>query len=112
MAPFNLPASLRRVIDRYVRAFAPERIVVFGSYAKGSNRAGSDVDLLIVANVGDDTTWPARRARHLAADSYPPVDVVFASPEDVVNATPSGDPFLISILEVGVTVYRREHAIE
>jgi predicted nucleotidyltransferase len=42
--------SLRRAIARLVRAFAPERIVLFGSHAKGVAQPGSDVDMLIVAD--------------------------------------------------------------
>ena len=69
-----------------MRVFAPERIVVFGFDAKETNRAGSDVDLLIVVDAGDETTWAARRPRHLAADSHPPGDVVIVSPDDVTIA--------------------------
>jgi predicted nucleotidyltransferase len=100
-----LPPSLRRVVDRLVRAFAPERLVLFGSYAKGTNHAESDVDLLIVADVGSDTSRPLRRARDLAADCYPPIDFVFAAPGDIAQAAGSRDLFLASILESGVTVY-------
>jgi predicted nucleotidyltransferase len=94
-------------MDRLVRAFAPERLVVFGSYAKGTNHTQSDVDLLIVADVGEDTARPLRRARDLAADCYPPVDIVFVAPDDLARAAGSGDLFLASILETGVTVYHR-----
>lgn len=107
MEPSPLPQSLRRAVDRIVRAFAPERLVLFGSYAKGTNHAGSDVDLLIVADVGDDTSRPLRRARDLAADCFPPVDIVFAAPDDLARAVSRGDLFLATILETGVTVFRQ-----
>ena len=42
------PAFLRRAIARLVRAFAPERIVLFGSHAKGVAQPGSEAN----------TTWP------------------------------------------------------
>jgi uncharacterized protein len=105
--PSPLPQSLRRVVDRYVRAFAPERIVLFGSYAKGTSHAGSDVDLLVVADVGDDRRGPRLRARHLAADCFPPVDVVFAAPEEVSAAAAAQNPFLLSILGYGILIYQR-----
>ena len=43
----QIPFMLRRVIGRYVRAFAPERILLFGSYAKGTSHEGSDIDLYV-----------------------------------------------------------------
>ncbi len=103
-----MPLSLRRVLDRYVRAFAPERIVLFGSYAKGRNQPGSDVDLLIVADLVGDAAMHLRRAHQLAADCYPPVDVVFATREEVEKAAAMQNPFLLSILGSGIPIYRRD----
>jgi uncharacterized protein len=105
--PQNLPPLLRRVVERYVRAFAPERIVLFGSYAKGTNQMGSDIDLLVIADLEGDALFYLRRARQLATDCFPPVDVVFASTEDVDSAATAKSPFLLSILERGIIVYRR-----
>lgn len=105
MAATVPPQFLQRVVGRFVRAFAPRRIVLFGSYAKGTPRAASDVDLLVIGNVGEDPIDAHRRARQLAADCFPPVDVVFATPEDVEDAANLASPFLLSILGSGVTVY-------
>jgi predicted nucleotidyltransferase len=105
--PRNLPPLLRRVVERYVRAFAPERIVLFGSYAKGTNQQSSDVDLLVVADLEGDPQFYLRRARQLAADCFPLVDVVFAATEEFESAATAKSPFLLSILEGGIIVYRR-----
>jgi predicted nucleotidyltransferase len=103
----DAPPFLRRVIDRYVRAFRPERIVMFGSHAKGTAKQGSDVDVLVVATLAGDHGLHMRRARQLAVDCFPPVDVVFASPEEVATAATAESPFLHSILGSGITVYER-----
>jgi hypothetical protein len=47
-----------------------------------------------------------RRALQLAADCFPPVDVVFATPEEVADAARAASPFLMSILGTGVAVYQ------
>ena len=47
-----------------------------------------------------------RRARQLAADCFPPVDVVFCTPEEPPMRRACNRPFLLSILGTGVTVYR------
>ena len=62
------PAFISRVLERLVRSFAPERIVLFGSYAKGTAHPGSDIDLLVVANLEGDPVVHLRRARQLVAD--------------------------------------------
>jgi uncharacterized protein len=90
-----------------VRALAPARIVLFGSYAKGSERPGSDVDLLVIAEAAAEPAAVVRRARQLVATSFPPIDIVLCTPEDAEHAGQARSPFLASILESGVTVYSR-----
>lgn len=106
MSP-ELPPLPRRTLERLIRAFAPERVILFGSYAKGTADERSDVDLLVVANVPDAHESHRRRARQLAADSFPPVDVVLATPAELAEADTARSPFLASILATGVTVYER-----
>jgi predicted nucleotidyltransferase len=103
----RLPAMVERVVRRYVRAFAPDRIILFGSYAKGAGRPGSDVDLLIIADVESDRAHRLCRAHQLAQDCFPPVDVVLATPQEATAAAAVESPFLLSILESGVVLYRR-----
>ena len=51
-----LPAELRAKLDEAVRRIVdiakPRLIILFGSYAGGRQREGSDVDLLVVADTG------------------------------------------------------------
>jgi predicted nucleotidyltransferase len=99
------PAFVRRTLDRLIRAFAPQRIVLFGSYAKGTSRPESDVDLLVVADLEGDFMVHLRRARQLVADSFPPVDIVLCTPEDIAEVNTARSPFLRSVLESGITLY-------
>jgi predicted nucleotidyltransferase len=95
-------------IQRLVRALAPTRIVLFGSYAKGAERPDSDVDLLVIADVAREPATAMRRARQLVATNFPPIDVVLCTPEDAEHADRAPSPFLQSILESGVAIYARE----
>jgi predicted nucleotidyltransferase len=104
----KLPQLVQRTIQRLIRAFAPERIVLFGSYAKGTNHCRSDVDLLVVAELSSDPAVCRRRARQLAADCFPHIDVVFATPQEVLAAPTAKSPFLMSILDRGITLYARQ----
>ena len=110
MCPPQVSLRLGRVVARFVRAFAPERILLFGSHAKGTQHPGSDLDLLVIAADDADPAHRARRARQLAADCFPPVDVVFATPAEVAGAASAASPFLASILETAIVVYERRSA--
>ncbi len=103
----DLPPLVQRTLERLIRSFSPERVMLFGSYAKGTVHRGSDVDLLVIANLQGNPAFHQRRARQLAADCFPPVDVVFATPADVAGAATAKSPFLLSILGVGITLYTR-----
>jgi predicted nucleotidyltransferase len=103
----DLPPLVERTLARLIRALAPERIVLFGSYAKGTANGHSDVDLLVIANVQGNVSHHQRLARQMAADCFPRVDVVVATPAEVANATDARSPFLASVLVHGVTLYAR-----
>jgi predicted nucleotidyltransferase len=54
---------LRLATDRLVQEFHPERIILFGSHARGTADAHSDVDLLVVCSIQG-----SRRALMVAMD--------------------------------------------
>lgn len=43
-------AQLKEMSDRIARAFHPERIILFGSHARGDATEESDIDLLVIAH--------------------------------------------------------------
>jgi UTP:GlnB (protein PII) uridylyltransferase len=107
MAP-KLPRLVERTLSRLIRTFSPEQVVLFGSYAKGTQHGSSDVDLLIVADLAGSPEIYSKRARQLCGDCFPHIDVVFATPAEVLAAERDRSPFLLSILGTGVVIHRRE----
>ena len=72
-------AELQPVLDAIAAAVDPDRIIVFGSAARGTMTAGSDVDLLIVKPTDDLGALRAAVRAALAANRRP-VDVVACTP--------------------------------
>jgi uncharacterized protein len=105
--PVRASDMLRAPLNCLVSALGPEQVVLFGSHAKGTAHPGSDFDLLVIGRFEGDLHWHLRRARHLVARSFPRVDVVLCTPEDVEDAYAGRDQFLLTALQGGVTVYRR-----
>jgi len=52
----------RRFLDRLARDVRPERVVLFGSRARGTHRPTSDYDMLIVARRFHGVPWVQRAA--------------------------------------------------
>ena len=44
-------ASIDEAVERLVRGFGPERIILFGSQARGTADERSDVDLLVICRI-------------------------------------------------------------
>jgi predicted nucleotidyltransferase len=79
-------ASVERLIDKMVRRivkrFDPEKIILFGSHAKGTARPDSDVDLLIVMPVAGSKRKMQLELRTALHDVRVPKDVIVTTPEE------------------------------
>ncbi len=74
---------LAEVIRRIVEVASPDRIILFGSTARGETGPQSDLDLLVVkTGVGHRRRLAQRIYKHLLGVEVP-VDVLVVTPEDV-----------------------------
>ncbi len=99
--------SLRPAIQKIVRELAPQKIVLFGSYAYGNPNPHSDVDLLVIMESDQphkERSWAVSR---LLLPRPFPLDILVKTPEEVREALESGDFFLKEILTRGVVLYER-----
>jgi predicted nucleotidyltransferase len=96
---------LDEIVQRVVEAAQPDKIILFGSAARGEMRPKSDIDLLVIKS-GKFNYWKLLTAidRHLSGD-FPAVDVVLATPEDIQRYGDS--PYLIyyPALREGKVIY-------
>jgi predicted nucleotidyltransferase len=110
MGEFQIPARLHGTIARLVRALRAEAVILFGSRAKGAARPASDIDLLVIAPDSGNAEFQLRLARNLVAGSFPRIDIVLCTPDDVQQAKTGKSPFVQSALEAGITLYRQPGA--
>ncbi len=71
------------IVERIVKAFAPDRIILFGSVARGEAGPDSDVDLLVVLPEITHRREQGVAIRRLLADLPFPKDIIVATPEEV-----------------------------
>lgn len=67
---------------RIVRGFHPDRIILFGSHARGDAGPDSDVDLLVVAPVEGLRHKRQIQIRVALHDIHVPKDIIVTTPED------------------------------
>jgi len=75
-------ALFEAIRSRLVESIHPERIVVFGSRARGEERPDSDLDLLVVADVGGSLAERSRAVRLHLLDIEVPIDLVVYSRDE------------------------------
>ena len=84
-------------------------IVLFGSAAQGRTRPDSDIDLLVVADVGERHRDVARQLRATLGVFAAPVDVHLVPPSAFSGRGPEAE-FVRSVLADGVMLYQRSQA--
>ncbi len=73
---------ISQMVRRIVRRFHPERIILFGSHARGDPGRDSDVDLLIVMPVKGSRREKAVEIGVALHDIRAPKDIIVTTPED------------------------------
>jgi predicted nucleotidyltransferase len=94
-------ARLRQAIE--ARGIRPQRVILYGSYADGTHREGSDIDVVIIS---DDFTGKSYWERvDILADViyevFAPIEAVAMTPEEWEH----GDSLIAAFARKGEVLY-------
>ncbi len=92
------------IIERVVDVAEPEKIILFGSTARGGMGRNSDVDLLIIKDGADALEFMTRIYRRLYGVGAA-VDAIVVSPQDVERYKDSHSLVIGPALLEGKVVY-------
>ncbi|HCE46088.1 MAG TPA: hypothetical protein DET40_21295 [Lentisphaeria bacterium] len=99
----------RNKIRKYARdigkRFHPDRIILFGSYARGSAEEDSDVDILVIMEHDNPRNVDQAIAIRLQLDAAFPMDLIVKRPSEVSERLSMKDTFLSSVLQDGQVLY-------
>ena len=97
--------EIQAVCDDIVREFAPLQVILFGSYAYGTPRDDSDVDLLVVMDIPkSEFTRKAIEIRQRISYHFG-MDLLVRSPEEIAYRVSYNDWFLREIAEKGKVLH-------
>ena len=74
--------QIAEMVERIVRGFDPERVILFGSHARGDADPDSDVDLLVVMHVKGSRRRARLSIRRALRGIPMPKDIIVTTPED------------------------------
>jgi predicted nucleotidyltransferase len=99
--------AIDQVVQQIVEEFKPQKIILFGSYARGNPRPESDVDLLVVMETQDKKRKQALEIRHRLGVMFG-LDLVVYTSKQLKKRVEMGDWFLRDVLKEGKVLYESD----
>jgi predicted nucleotidyltransferase len=100
--------QLNKMVRRIVGKAHPERIILFGSRARGDFHPKSDFDLLIIADSMEPRYKRSAPLYALLSDFPLEVDVVVYTPKEVDEWRDVPQSFVTTACREGVVIYERQ----
>jgi uncharacterized protein len=98
-------ANIQTYADAIAREFSPQKIILFGSHARGEAAPDSDVDLLVIMpRNGKTRHQQAFEIRQKVSAGFP-LDLLVRTPEEVDERMGMNDWFIHDIMREGITLY-------
>ncbi|MFZ5365781.1 MAG: nucleotidyltransferase domain-containing protein [Patescibacteria group bacterium] len=108
-------SRLRKVYEKEIKKivaslkpYKPERIILFGSGARGNFGEDSDIDLFLIKKSKKRRIDRAREVRDFIRNTTLPVDFLVYTPQEVKRALAMGSFFIEDILKEGKIVYEAQ----
>ena len=94
----NLPQSVQKIIELIISKTKPEKIILFGSRARGDNRENSDFDIACIFKQKNEQAWS-----HLLVNLHEEVMTLWSV--DLVDYSELSEEYKNNIKKEGVTLY-------
>ena len=99
--------TIEEIVRRIVHHVAPEKVILFGSYATGTPTLDSDLDLLVVMHTDLPRHKRSTPIRLLFNPAPCPMDLLVYTPEEVQRWAGVTNHIVTDILEEGEILYER-----
>jgi predicted nucleotidyltransferase len=98
---------IQGILEKLLLGYAPQKVILFGSYAYGMPRPDSDIDLLIIKETSERFIDRWVTVRRILSDPKRtvPLETVVLTPQEVSNRLAIGDHFVADIMEKGEVLY-------
>lgn len=103
-------ATIQAIVDRIAEAVQPQKVILFGSWARGEQGPHSDIDLVVIQE--STLSHPQRYAqiRRLFWGLGQPMDILVYTPEEFERYRSVPGSFTHTITREGKVLYERPGA--
>ena len=97
--------EISSIVEKLIRFYKPEKVILFGSLAEGKINEGTDIDFFIIKE--DVPELGVERIRQLEnlIQYRLATDLIIYKPGEVKQGLRMGDPFIKGIIEQGKVLY-------
>lgn len=103
----DVRAQIERLKGRIVRKYEPEKIILFGSFAKGNYHELSDIDVIIIKRTGKRFLERIEDVLSLN-DTEMNLECFVYTPEEFSKMIEEENPFIEEVLKSGVVLYEKQ----
>ena len=107
MTEITVQAAIDEMVTRIVGKFDPDKIILFGSHARGTAGPDSDADLLIIMPVPGSKRRKATEIDLALMELDIPKDVLVVTPEEVERYSSVVGTIIYTALREGKLLYER-----
>ena len=97
---------LRNISERLKKEYNAEKVILFGSYARGEATEDSDVDILVIAPTKERMIDRMASVSRIIRDlrNGLPISPIVLTPEEFRRKLDIGDAFIQTVVEEGVVL--------
>ncbi|MFM2174381.1 MAG: hypothetical protein RLZZ54_2308 [Cyanobacteriota bacterium] len=99
-SPLVTQEALQAFTNRLVQHYSPNKVILFGSMARGEARWDSDADLMVVMPFEGRHISKIKEIRKRCRAGFP-LDLLLWRPEEAAERYRQGDPFLLEAFDQG-----------
>ena len=101
-------SDIKNFAQEIAKRYSPEKIILFGSYARGDAGKYSDVDILLIMNYEGSA---ARLTSNIRGNIpfHHSLDLLVRKPEDIDWRLAENDFFIKEIMTTGMVLYETDH---
>jgi predicted nucleotidyltransferase len=96
--------AIEHVVEQIVEKFKPQKIILFGSYARGNSRPESDVDMLVAMDTSLREVQQAIQISQQIEYRFG-LDLIVHTSKHLAERVKMGDWFLREVLGKGKVLY-------
>ncbi len=101
---------IKGMVDKIVKEYKPEKIILCGSYAYGNSTRDSDIDMLIIKRIKKKSMerWVFLKMLTHDLDRGIPFTPLVFTPSELEQRLSMGDDYIKTILEEGIVLYEKD----